>query len=67
MVRVTDEELRMIRLKVSMANEARCRVVDDDGCRCLCRPHGHRGGHDFPWTRWDQRENPTAAEVTAWT
>jgi hypothetical protein len=50
MIRLTDGEVRIIRLKVSQLNDGRCREVDGEGCRCLRRPHRHNGPCDFPYT-----------------
>jgi hypothetical protein len=50
MLRLSEAEVRLIRLKVAMLADGRCREVDGDGCRCLVRRHGHTGAHDFSYT-----------------
>jgi len=52
MIRLTDGEVRIIRLKVSQFDDGRCREVDGEGCRCLVRQRGHVGPHDFPYSTW---------------
>lgn len=53
MIRLTELEVRKIRMQCAMlVHDGRCRIVDDHGCRCLIRAHGHKGDHDFPWTVW---------------
>lgn len=62
MIPLTPEEVRKVRMQVAMLqHDGRCRIVDDFGCRCLIRQHGHKGGHDFPWSRWNERGAPTEA------
>lgn len=51
-IKPSEDEVRKVRLRVAYLDDGRCHVVDDEGCRCLCRPHGHKGGHDFPYTPW---------------
>lgn len=53
MIRLTLDEVRIIRMKVATRKDGRCRSVDDDGCRCLRRDRDHVGPHDYGYTPWD--------------
>ena len=53
MIKISPEELRVVRMKVATLDDGRCRRVDDDGCRCLRKTHEDFGRCDFPWTPRD--------------
>jgi hypothetical protein len=63
MKRLTEEELRIYRMRASIDShhDNRCSEVDSLGRRCLVRQRKHLGPHDFSYTPW----SPTLAAMNA--